>query len=170
RSDVPGQAPAGTGGRGRPPDPQQHAALPAGKVHVDNRCRPHRHRSRHRGVVGTGRSGGTGSARRASLPRKQDRDSRDSRYPLAESLQAMLRAVLVTPLSGPLGGYGQAGADALALWANWHNERFRPRIEMTVFDAHPDPVAALNRASQVPPDLLFGPYGSGPTAAVAGAT
>jgi branched-chain amino acid transport system substrate-binding protein len=82
----------------------------------------------------------------------------------------MLRAVLVTPLSGPLCGYGQAGANALALWAGWHNDRFRPRIDMTVFDAHPDPVAALNRASQVTPDLLFGPYGSGPTAAVARAT
>jgi branched-chain amino acid transport system substrate-binding protein len=82
----------------------------------------------------------------------------------------MLRAVLVTPLSGSLGGYGQAGADALALWVSWHNDRFLPQIEMTVFDAHPDPVAALNRASQVTPDLLFGPYGSGPTAAVARAT
>jgi branched-chain amino acid transport system substrate-binding protein len=82
----------------------------------------------------------------------------------------MLRAVLVTPLSGPLGGYGQAGANALALWAGWHNDRFQPQIDMTVFDAHPDPVAALNRASPVAPDLLFGPYGSGPTAAVAGAT
>jgi branched-chain amino acid transport system substrate-binding protein len=82
----------------------------------------------------------------------------------------MLRAVLVTPLSGSLGGYGRAGADALTLWTNWHNDRFRPRIEITVFDAHPDPVAALNRSSQLAPDLLFGPYGSGPTAAVARAT
>ena len=31
----------------------------------------------------------------------------------------MLRAALVTPLSGPLGGYGQAGAAALSLWAGW---------------------------------------------------
>jgi len=82
----------------------------------------------------------------------------------------MLRAVLVTPLSGSLGGYGLAGADALALWVSWHNDRFWPRIEMIVFDAHPDPVAALNRSRQVAPDLIFGPYGSGPTAAVAGAT
>ena len=82
----------------------------------------------------------------------------------------MLRAVLVTPLSGSLGGYGQAGADALALWVSWHNDRFRPQIEMTVFDAHPDPVAALNRSIRVAPDLLFGPYGSGPTAAIARAT
>ena len=82
----------------------------------------------------------------------------------------MLRAVLVTPLSGSLGGYGRAGADALALWVSWHNDRFRPLIEMTVFDAHPDPVAALNRSCQVAPDLLFGPYGSGPATAVAAAT
>jgi branched-chain amino acid transport system substrate-binding protein len=82
----------------------------------------------------------------------------------------MLRAVLVTPLSGSLGGYGQAGADALALWVSWHNDRFRPQVEMTVFDAHPDPVAALNCSLRVEPDLLFGPYGSGPTAAVARAT
>jgi branched-chain amino acid transport system substrate-binding protein len=82
----------------------------------------------------------------------------------------MLRAVLVTPLSGSLGGYGRAGANALGLWVSWHNDRFRPRIEMAVFDAHPNPVAALNRSTQVAPDLLFGPYGSGPTTAVAGAT
>jgi branched-chain amino acid transport system substrate-binding protein len=82
----------------------------------------------------------------------------------------MLRAVLVTPLSGPLGGYGRAGADALALWESWHNDRFRPRVQMMVFDAHPDPVAALTQADQVAPHLLFGPYGSGPTAAVARAT
>jgi branched-chain amino acid transport system substrate-binding protein len=82
----------------------------------------------------------------------------------------MLRAAVVTPLSGSLGGYGRAGADALALWADWHNDRFRPRVGLTVFDAHPDPVAALNRASRAAPDLLFGPYGSGPAAAVARAT
>src|SRR5262249_20447985 len=90
--------------------------------------------------------------------------------PIADLIWAMLRVALVTPLSGSLGGYGRAGADALTLWASWHNDRFRPWIEMTVFDAHPDPVAALNRSSQVAPDLLFGPYGSGPTAAVVGAT
>jgi branched-chain amino acid transport system substrate-binding protein len=82
----------------------------------------------------------------------------------------MLRAALVTPLSGPLGGYGRAGADALTLWAGWHNDRFPPGIELMVFDAHPDPAAALKRSEQVAPDLLFGPYGSGPTAAVAKAT
>jgi branched-chain amino acid transport system substrate-binding protein len=82
----------------------------------------------------------------------------------------MLRAALVTPLSGPLAGYGRAGADALTLWTDWHNDRYSPRIELTVFDAHPHPVAALERSEQLAPDLLFGPYGSGPTAAVVKAT
>ncbi len=86
----------------------------------------------------------------------------------------MLRAALVTPLSGPLGGFGQAGAAALSLWADWpsdwHGSRFPARVELTVVDAHPDPVAALRRAERLAPDLLFGPYGSSTTAAVAGAT
>jgi branched-chain amino acid transport system substrate-binding protein len=82
----------------------------------------------------------------------------------------MLRAVLVTPLSGELGGYGRAGAIALNLWTDWHNDRFSPGIELMAFDAYPDPVAALRRAEQLAPDLLFGPYGSSPTAAVARAT
>src|SRR5690348_12883659 len=98
----------------------------------------------------------------------------------------MLRAALVTPLSGPLGGFGQAGAAALSLWADWPSDRpsdghsdghsdrrgsrFPARVELTVVDAHPDPVAALRRAERTAPDLLFGPYGSSTTAAVAGAT
>jgi branched-chain amino acid transport system substrate-binding protein len=76
----------------------------------------------------------------------------------------------VTPLSGPLGGFGQAGATALSLWADWHGSRFPAGAELTVVDAHPDPVAAVLRAERLAPDLLFGPYGSSTTAAVAGAT
>ena len=82
----------------------------------------------------------------------------------------MLRAALVTPLSGPLGGYGQAGAAALSLWAGWRGRGFPAGAELTVADAHPDPVAAVRRAERLAPDLLFGPYGSSTTAAVAGAT
>jgi branched-chain amino acid transport system substrate-binding protein len=82
----------------------------------------------------------------------------------------MLRAALVTPVSGPLAVYGRAGASALAMWTEWHNARFSPGIDLTVFDAQPDPVAALTRSEEMMPDLLFGPYGSGPTAAVARAT
>ena len=82
----------------------------------------------------------------------------------------ILRAALVTPLSGPLGGFGQAGATALSLWADWHGSRFPAGAELTVVNAHPDPVAAVRRAERLAPDLLFGPYGSSTTAAVAGAT
>ena len=82
----------------------------------------------------------------------------------------MLRAALVTPLSGPLGGYGRAGAVALSLWAGWGGHGFPADVELTVVDAHPDPVDAVRRAERLAPDLLFGPYGSSTTAAVAGAT
>lgn len=73
-----------------------------------------------------------------------------------------LRAALVTPLSGPLARYGRAGADALALWAE------REGVSLSVVDAAGDPAAAVRRAEGA--DLLFGPYGSGPTRAVAAAT
>jgi len=73
-----------------------------------------------------------------------------------------LRAALVTPLSGPLAAYGRAGAHALALWAE------REGVELSVYDADPDPAAAVRRAEGA--DLVFGPYGSGPTRAVAAAT
>jgi hypothetical protein len=44
------------------------------------------------------------------------------------------------------------------------------RVELRVFDTHPDPVSAVHLAERERPDLLFGPYGSGPTARVAAAT
>ena len=75
-----------------------------------------------------------------------------------------LRAALVTPLSGPLAGYGKAGAAALRLWAD------RAAAALAIHDAHPDPVDALHRAAAAQPDLLFGPYGSRPTAIVAAAS
>ena len=82
----------------------------------------------------------------------------------------MLRAALVTPLSGELGVYGRAGSLALELWAAWHNRRFSPKVELSVFDTGRDPVAALARAEEWPADLLFGPYGSSLMAAIAAAT
>jgi len=78
----------------------------------------------------------------------------------------VLRAALITPLSGPLAGYGRAGEIALRLWAEW----FTGGVELFALDAHPDPVAALRRAERERPHLLFGPYGSGPARAVAAAT
>jgi branched-chain amino acid transport system substrate-binding protein len=82
----------------------------------------------------------------------------------------MLHAALVTPLSGEFGGYGRAGAIALELWTDWHNRRFSPQIELSVFDTGRDPVAALGRVEQTQAELLFGPYGSSPMAAIATAT
>lgn len=75
-----------------------------------------------------------------------------------------LTAALVTPLTGPLAGFGHAGAVALRLWAE------SAGAALAVHDAHPDPVAALRAAQAQRPDLLFGPYGSSPAAAVAAAS
>jgi branched-chain amino acid transport system substrate-binding protein len=80
----------------------------------------------------------------------------------------MLRAALVTPLSGPLARYGRAGAEALALWAEGFTGRQAVRV--VAYDAHPDPSAAVGRAEGEGFDLLFGPYGSSPAAAAARAT
>ena len=86
-----------------------------------------------------------------------------------------VRAALVTPSTGPLGGYGRAGAEALRLWAEGSIAAARPgpdppTIDLLVYDAHPDPVDAVRRAEAGDPHLVFGPYGSGPTRAVAAAT
>jgi branched-chain amino acid transport system substrate-binding protein len=75
----------------------------------------------------------------------------------------VLRAALVTPLTGPLAEYGRAGALALQLWAEWRGD-----VELDLVDAHPDPAAAAGRVERA--DLVFGPYGSGPARAVASAT
>jgi branched-chain amino acid transport system substrate-binding protein len=75
-----------------------------------------------------------------------------------------VRAALVTPLSGPLAEYGRAGAIALGLWAD------QSAVELTVLDTHPDPTRAVTAAERTRPDLLFGPYGSGPAARVLSAT
>ncbi|MBL7495106.1 ABC transporter substrate-binding protein [Frankia sp. CNm7] len=81
---------------------------------------------------------------------------------------AVVRAALVTPLSGPLAAYGRAGAAALTLWA----EGFAApdRVVLDVVDAHPDARAAARRAEGLGPDLVFGPYGSRPAMDVAAAT
>lgn len=83
-----------------------------------------------------------------------------------------LRAVLVTPLSGPLADFGRAGAAALALWTEEAHDLspVSRRITLTVEDAHPDPARAIARALATPADIVFGPYGSSPTLAVARAT
>lgn len=71
------------------------------------------------------------------------------------------RAVLVTPLSGSLSRFGKPGATALTLWAK------ESGVSLTVIDAHPSVPSAMSAAEAREPDVLFGPYGSGPTAAAA---
>ncbi|RFS86071.1 hypothetical protein D0T12_05420 [Actinomadura spongiicola] len=73
-----------------------------------------------------------------------------------------MRAALVTPLSGPLAEFGRAGAAALRLWA-----RSAGRVELSVHDSAPDVARAVAGALEERPDLLFGPYGTGPTVALA---
>jgi len=78
----------------------------------------------------------------------------------------------VTPLSGPLATYGVAGAAALAVWAGraaclpagW------TRVELDVLDAYPHAAPAMRTAVARGPDVIFGPYGSGPAVAALAAT
>lgn len=83
-----------------------------------------------------------------------------------------LRAALVTPLSGPLAGFGRAGAHALELWARSAAELPPPfrRIELAVHDSAPGAATAVRAALTGRPHLLFGPYGGGPAVAVARST
>ena len=73
------------------------------------------------------------------------------------------RAVLVTPLSGPLARFGSSGATALGLWAK------RCGVGLEVIDAHPSAASAISEAEASHPDVVFGPYGSGPAVAAAAA-
>ena len=75
-----------------------------------------------------------------------------------------LRALLVTPLSGPLARFGRAGAAALRLWAAEAAHLPRPwrRVRLDLHDSHPDPAAAMRRGLDSRPHLVFGPYGSRP--------
>src|SRR6266851_5598977 len=83
-----------------------------------------------------------------------------------------LRAVLVTPLSGPLARFGSPGASALRLWAT-HAPALAPpwtSVDFEVVDAHPSAAAAMREAVAGKPDVLFGPYGAGPAVAALQAT
>jgi ABC-type branched-subunit amino acid transport system substrate-binding protein len=73
----------------------------------------------------------------------------------------VIRAVLITPLSGALARYGRAGATALRLWAS------QAGAILDVYDAHPSTAAALTRADLRRYHVVFGPYGTGPAMAFA---
>ena len=83
-----------------------------------------------------------------------------------------LRAVLVTPLSGPLARFGSPGASALRLWATHAPALAAPwtSVDFEVVDAHPSAAAAMREAVARNPDVLFGPYGAGPAVAALQAT
>ena len=83
-----------------------------------------------------------------------------------------LRVLVVTPLSGPLVGFGRTTAAALRLWADHAVELPRPwrTVRLAVEDAHPHPALAMQRGLASRPHLIFGPYGSGPTLQVLRAT
>lgn len=83
-----------------------------------------------------------------------------------------MRAAVVTPLSGPLAAYGQAGAAALRLWARSGGgpSRHPGGVRLSVHDSGGGLGPALRAALDERPDLLFGPYGSGQVAAMARGT
>ena len=77
---------------------------------------------------------------------------------------AACHAVLVTSLSGPLARFGRSGAVALGLWAE------RAGVALEVIDGHPSAAAAIAAAESARPDVVFGPYGSGPAVTAAAAS
>lgn len=83
-----------------------------------------------------------------------------------------LRALLATPLSGPLARFGRAGAAALRLWAAEAADLPPPwrRVRLDLHDAYPDPAAAMRSGSASEPHLVFGPYGSHPSLQALAAT
>ena len=68
---------------------------------------------------------------------------------LAYVVGVAARAVLVTPLLGPLAGFGKAGASALALWAD------RSGVSLEVIDAYPSAASAIRAAEPRRPDVVF---------------
>jgi len=73
-------------------------------------------------------------------------------------------AALVTPLIGPLGLYGKTCAAALALWAKKaaHLPANFTEVELEVQDSGDHLHETLQTALEKRPDVVFGPYGSGP--------
>lgn len=77
---------------------------------------------------------------------------------------AKLHAVLVTPLTGPLELYGKTCATALTLWTKKAANLPAPwtEVELDVQDTGDNLHEALRTTLEKRPDVLFGPYGSGP--------
>jgi branched-chain amino acid transport system substrate-binding protein len=75
-----------------------------------------------------------------------------------------VRAALVTPLTGPLKLYGKTCATALTLWAKKAANLPAPwtEVELDVQDAGENLKSVIKTTLEKRPDVLFGPYGSGP--------
>ena len=83
-----------------------------------------------------------------------------------------LHAALVTPLTGPLSLFGRTGATALTLWAKSAAHLPPPwtDVELDVRDTGSDVGAVIRAVVETQPDILFGPYGSGPMLSAARAS
>src|SRR3954467_15657526 len=83
-----------------------------------------------------------------------------------------LQATLVTPLTGPLSRFGRESELGLRLWADHAAVLLPPwtGVDLDVLDASSDPGDAMCAAVETCPDVIFGPYGSGPMVAAAPAT
>ncbi|MBV9688854.1 MAG: ABC transporter substrate-binding protein [Ktedonobacteraceae bacterium] len=81
----------------------------------------------------------------------------------------ILHAALVTPLTGPLGLYGKTCATALTLWAKKaaHLPADFHKVELDAQDSADHLHETLQTTLQKRPDVVFGPYGSGPMLTVA---
>ena len=77
---------------------------------------------------------------------------------------ATLHAALIAPLTGPLELYGKTCAAALTLWAKKAAHLPAPwtAVELDVQDTGESLHEALRTTLEKRPDVLFGPYGSGP--------
>jgi branched-chain amino acid transport system substrate-binding protein len=75
-----------------------------------------------------------------------------------------LHAALVTPLTGPLELYGKTCATALTLWAKQAPGLPAPwtRVELDVQDSGENLLSVMQSIREKRPDVVFGPYGSGP--------
>ncbi|WP_131784737.1 ABC transporter substrate-binding protein [Protofrankia symbiont of Coriaria ruscifolia] len=86
-------------------------------------------------------------------------------------MSSSLTVALVTPLTGPAAAYGLATLRAATLWARdeqlplpWDD------VNVTAYDAHPHPAAAMRSAAAAEPDAIFGPYGQRSALAACAAT
>lgn len=80
-----------------------------------------------------------------------------------------LKALLVTPLTGPLALFGRASAQGLSLWADTAVNLHAPwqTVALDVQDSGSDPAGVMRAVLASRPDVVFGPYGSAPMRAVA---